>query len=316
MLNKKKADEAKSARRARRGFGAEKAVALLLAVFMILCAAGFAPFRADADGEGSGGSGGSGGIGETPADYDQAATLNAMVIWKPAGAKLPDGKMPVVTFEVYADGEYVEGKDLSFTDSSTFVAWTASVPDHLPLYKIDGETYKRINYTFKEKPIEGFQSGKISISTYDGTDEYGPGISISVTNVSESYLHSKKDITVSAAWSDGNPDGKTADVELIADGEQTGKTLTLTKDKTSDAFSGLNVFHTEGDNFGEGIVYSIIAASDGYVAYVLPSAENEDEFSVKFLPEDRFFIPVSLEWYLSSEERIPLTSTEVLTTRP
>lgn len=216
----------------------------------------------------------------------QLAQVNATVTWYPAGTALSEK----VTFEVYADGQYLEGKDLSLSELTTAVPWTASVPDYLPLYKADGT---KIEYTFKEKPIQGFHTGDVKVNSYEGTADYGPGLSIRVSNVREDLLEKAKDIPVSVSWTDENPEGRTASVALIADGEATGETLTFTAASERETFRGKKQFQEDGTE----VDYTVEASSEGYSAWV--SETDDGGFAVTFLPEDCLYIPVSVEWYVS-----------------
>ena len=159
-----------------------------------------------------------------------------------------DGKRPdSITIRLYADGKQVdavtvtaeEGWKWNFTNLSKYA---------------DG---KEITYTITEDAVPGY------ISEVDGF------------NVTNSYTPGKTSVTVTKAWNDaGNQDGlRPAEitVKLLADGKDTGKTLTLSKEnRWMGIFSGLDEYAG-----GEKIVYSIKEVSvKGYDSVITGDAST------------------------------------------
>ena len=159
-----------------------------------------------------------------------------------------DGKRPdSITIRLYADGKQVdavtvtaeEGWKWNFTNLSKYA---------------DG---KEITYTITEDAVPGY------ISEVDGF------------NVTNSYTPGKTSVTVTKAWNDaGNQDGlRPAEitVKLLADGKDTGKTLTLSKEnRWMGIFSGLDEYAG-----GEKIVYTVEEVSvDGYDSVITGDAST------------------------------------------
>ena len=159
-----------------------------------------------------------------------------------------DGKRPdSITIRLYADGKQVdavtvtaeEGWKWNFTNLSKYA---------------DG---KEITYTITEDAVLGYTS------EVDGF------------NVTNSYTLGKTSVTVTKAWNDaGDQDGlRPAEitVKLLADGKDTGKTLTLSKEnRWMGIFSGLDEYAG-----GEKIVYSIEEVSvKGYDSVITGDAST------------------------------------------
>lgn len=118
-----------------------------------------------------------------------------------------DGKRPKsVTINLLKNGEKIESQTVNASSN-----WTYSF-DHLPKY----DNGKEVQYTVTEDHVEDYST------TIDGT---------TITN---QYTPGKTSATVTKNWEDhNNQDGhrpKSIDVELLANGEATGKTATLESD--------------------------------------------------------------------------------------
>ena len=153
-----------------------------------------------------------------------------------------DGKRPEsITIRLYANGVEVAHKVVTAADN-----WHWDFSD-LPKYE-DG---KEIVYTITEDAIDGYTS------TVSGSD---------VTNT---YTPDKTTVSVTKSWQDKNDQaGKRPDsitVKLFANGVDTGKTLTLSKDNNWTAsFGDLDVYKD-----GQRITYTIEEVTvDGYTTTI------------------------------------------------
>lgn len=141
-----------------------------------------------------------------------------------------DGKRPdSITIRLYANGEQVDNVTVTAEND-----WKWSFKN-LPEY----ENGSKITYTITEDTVPGYTT---NVDGFNVTNSYTPG---------------KTSVTVTKAWNDaGDQDGlRPAEitVKLLADGKDTGKTLTLSKEnRWMGIFSGLDEYAG-----GEKIVYSI-----------------------------------------------------------
>ena len=128
-----------------------------------------------------------------------------------------DGKRPEsITVNLLADGKITATKTVTATDN-----WTYSFTD-LPKYANGQE----ITYTVAEEEVTDYTT------TYDGS------------NITNSYTPGKTSATVTKIWNDAeNQDGKRPEsitVSLLADGKETGKTVTLSAENNwTQTVSGL-----------------------------------------------------------------------------
>ncbi|WP_381420284.1 Cna B-type domain-containing protein [Staphylococcus hyicus] len=118
-----------------------------------------------------------------------------------------DGKRPKsVTINLLKNGEKIESQTVNASSN-----WTYSF-DHLPKY----DNGKEVQYTVTEDHVEDYST------------------SIDGTTITNQYTPGKTSATVTKNWEDhNNQDGhrpKSIDVELLANGEATGKTATLESD--------------------------------------------------------------------------------------
>ena len=137
----------------------------------------------------------------------EKTSISGTKTWKDANNQ--DGKRPEsITIYLKADGEQIDSVVVK-PDADGNWKWTFS---NLPVYK-EGAVGQKINYTVDEKSV----------------DEYST--EINGYNITNSYTPKKTSVTVTKVWEDANnQDGirpNDITVKLLADGEDTGKTLVL-----------------------------------------------------------------------------------------
>ena len=154
-----------------------------------------------------------------------------------------DGARPEsITVHLLADGTVI--KTITVTEEDGW-AWSF---ENLPKYRDQGI---EIVYTFTEDAVEGYTT------SYNGT------------NVINTHTPEELSVTVTKAWSDNDDqDGirpKDITVELMANGENTGKTLILSSGNDwTGSFTGLPKFAD-----GEEIVYTVNEISvEGYTTVI------------------------------------------------
>ncbi len=159
-----------------------------------------------------------------------------------------DGKRPdSITIRLYADGEL---KDTLTVTAEDGWKWSFS---NLPKYA-DGDA---IIYTITEDAVPGYTS---KVDGFNVTNSYTPG---------------KTSVTVTKAWNDAdNQDGlrpAEVTVKLLANGKDTGESLTLSKaNRWTGIFTDLDEYKD-----GEKIVYTIEeAAVDGYESVITGDAST------------------------------------------
>ena len=172
-----------------------------------------------------------------------------------------DGKRPEsITIRIYANGTELTDQALTVTADDD---WKWSFTD-LPKYS-DG---KEILYTITEDTVEGYTS---VVNGYDVTNTY----SLEQTS-----------ITVTKAWADNNDqDGlrpESVTVKLLADGQETNKTLTLSSDNNwQGSFSGLDKYRE-----GKEISYSVAEVSvTGYETEISGSSSTGFTITNTHTPE-------------------------------
>mgnify|MGYP001228146982 CR=1 FL=1 len=147
-------------------------------------------------------------------------------------AENQDGKRPEsITIRLYANGTELEDKAQTVTGDDGW-AWSFT---NLPKY----ENGVQINYTISEDTVQDYTT---TVNGYDVTNSYTPG---------------KTSVGVTKSWQDNNDqDGirpESITVKLLANGKDTGKTLTLSEgNKWTDSFTDLDEYAD-----GEKIVYTI-----------------------------------------------------------
>ena len=174
-----------------------------------------------------------------------------------------DGKRPdSITIRLYANGEQVD--DVTVTAENDW-KWSFT---NLPEY----ENGSKISYTITEDAVPGYTS---VVNGYNVTNSYTPG---------------KTSVTVTKTWNDaGNQDGlRTGEitVKLLADGKDTGKTLTLSKENR-----WMGIF-TDLDEYKDGqkIVYTVeevsvkgydsVITGDASTGFVITNSHTPEEISL------------------------------------
>jgi uncharacterized surface anchored protein len=175
-----------------------------------------------------------------------------------------------VTVHLMADGADT-GKTLTLSADN---GWTGSF-DGLRQYQAGSAT--EIVYTVSEDPVEGY-SPEVAGSVTDG---------FTVTNTNTE----KVSVPVTKVWV--GPEGASATVRLLADGNDTGKTLTLTaNDGWEGAFGGLDRYDPAD---GHEIEYTVSEDPvEGYTSEV--SGDAEHGFTVTNTNTEKVSIPVTKTW--------------------
>ena len=171
-----------------------------------------------------------------------------------------DGKRPdSITIRLYANGEQVDNVTVTAEND-----WKWSFTN-LPEY----ENGSKISYTITEDAVPGYTS---VVNGYNVTNSYTPG---------------KTSVTVTKTWNDaGNQDGlRTGEitVKLLADGKDTGKTLTLSKENR-----WMGIF-TDLDEYKDGqkIVYTVEEVSvKGYDSVITGDASTGFVITNSHTPEE------------------------------
>ena len=176
-----------------------------------------------------------------------------------------DGKRPgSVTVKLLADGQDT-GKTLELNKDNN---WSGSFTD-LEVNKAG----KAIKYTIEEVSVAEYESKVTGDSTTGFT----------ITN---SYTPGKTQVPVKKVWNDSeNQDGKrpgSVTVKLLADGQDTGKTLELNKDNNwSGNFTDLDV-----NKAGKAIVYSVVEVTvPGYNSEVTGDPVSGFTITNNYTPE-------------------------------
>ena len=135
-----------------------------------------------------------------------------------------------------------DGKEVAFRDVTAEGGWKYSFED-MPKYSGG----KEIVYTVTEDAVEGYTT---SVSGYDVTNTYTPG---------------KTQVAVTKVWDDGDDsDGirpAYVTVRLLSDGEDTGRTLVLSR---SEGFSGAFT-DLDSKRDGKDIVYTVEEVTDSVI---------------------------------------------------
>ncbi len=159
-----------------------------------------------------------------------------------------DGARPdSITIRLLANGKEVDTKNITAADKW---AWTFK---DLPKY----ENGEEITYTITEDVVEGYTT---DVNGYDVTNTHTPG---------------KTSVAVTKAWNDdNNQDGKrptSVTVRLLADGEDTGKTVELSEaNNWSGTFKDL-----DEKKAGKVIVYTVEEAEvAGYTVAITGDAKT------------------------------------------
>ena len=160
-----------------------------------------------------------------------------------------DGKRPKeITINLLKNGTKIDSKKVTEAEG-----WKWKF-ENLDKY----ENGQEINYTISEEKVEGYTT---EVAGY---------------NVKNSYTPEKTGIQVTKAWEDKeNQDGKRPEsitIKLLADGVETDKTLTLTKENNwSGSFTNLDEYKD-----GKKIVYTIKEepVGNGYITEIIGDAQK------------------------------------------
>jgi len=158
-------------------------------------------------------------------------------IWDDADNQ--DGVRPDrVEVNLLADGEKI--REVHITEATD---WQHEFTD-LPRFKV-GQEGQEVEYTLNENNIEGYSLTNIEFNEETETHE--------LTN---SYTPEETSVTVTKSWNDAeNQDGNRPDdieVQLLADGETHGESVTLTAGSWTHTWPGLDAYAD-----GEPINYSV-----------------------------------------------------------
>ena len=132
-----------------------------------------------------------------------------------------DGKRPEsITVNLLANGEVVQTKTVTEKDN-----WSYTF-DNLPVYE-EGKVGQKLTYTISEEPVKDYTTV------------------VENNNITNSYTPGKVGVSVTKIWDDaGNQDGirpEKITVNLLADGQDTGKTATLSADNNwTQSITGLD----------------------------------------------------------------------------
>ena len=180
-------------------------------------------------------------------ENEEKVTVSGTKTWNDNNNQ--DGKRPdEITINLLKNGTKIDSKVVKKSDG-----WK---------WKFEGldkyENGQEITYSISEEAVEGYST---EINGYDVKNSYTPG---------------KTSVQVTKAWKDNNnQDGKRPDaitIKLLADGEDTGKTLVLTATNNwTDTFTDLDEYKA-----GQKIVYTIeeVAVGNGYTSAVTGNAET------------------------------------------
>src|SRR5699024_3363409 len=111
------------------------------------------------------------------------------------------------------------------------------------------EKGQEIDYVIQETGVEEYQPGYVT--------EVNPETSDQTVNILNTHTPGKTSVTVNKVWYDAdNQDGLRTDeviIKLLADGEETGKTVTLSPENNwQDIFTDLDEYQD-----GQPIVYTV-----------------------------------------------------------
>ena len=190
----------------------------------------------------------------TPATVDVSGTKT----WDDADNQ--DGKRPVsITINLVVGDKVIDTKTVTAADK-----WSWSFTN-LPKFENHGS---EIVYSINETAVEHYSTN------YDGY------------NVTNSYTPEQTSITVTKSWQDNNDqDGIRPDVitvKLLADKEETGKTLELTAaNNWTGSFTELDVYAN-----GQKIVYTVAEEPvEKYTTVITGTAENGFVVTNSYTPE-------------------------------
>ena len=177
-----------------------------------------------------------------------------------------DGKRPAsITVNLLKNGTKVDSKTVTPDASGD---WKYSF-DGLDKYNADGT---EITYTVSE----------------DAVDSYT--VTVTGTDIKNSYTPEITSVTVTKAWV--GPKTNSVTVHLLADGTDTGKTVTLSDANSwTDSFSGLDKYNADGTE----IVYTV--KEDDVANYTNTiTGDTTTGFTITNTNTEKVNVPVKKEW--------------------
>ena len=174
-----------------------------------------------------------------------------------------DGKRPEsITINLLANGVKIQSKTVTAADG-----WKWSF-ENLPV----NENGQKVTYTITEDAVPGYST---EVKGYDVTNSYTPG---------------KTSVGVTKVWNDdGNRDGvrpASVTVKLLANGSDTGKTLTLDANNSwSGSFTGLDEY-TNGSRIHYTIEevtvagYTVAITGSAAAGYTVTNSRGTDKTTV------------------------------------
>ena len=177
-----------------------------------------------------------------------------------------DGKRPAsITVNLLKNGTKVDSKTVTPDASGD---WKYSF-DGLDKYNADGT---EITYTVSE----------------DAVDSYT--VTVTGTDIKNSYTPEITSVTVTKAWV--GPKTNSVTVHLLADGTDTGKTVTLSDANSwTDSFSGLDKYNADGTE----IVYTV--KEDDVANYTsVTTGDIASGFTITNTNTEKVDVPVKKEW--------------------
>ncbi|MBQ9057653.1 MAG: Cna B-type domain-containing protein [Atopobiaceae bacterium] len=196
----------------------------------------------------------------------ETITVSGSKTWSDSANQ--DGRRPAsITIRLHADGTEVDSKTVTSADQ-----WSWSFTG-LPRYAGGNE----IVYTITEDAVDDYSS---EVRGYNVNNTYTPG---------------KTSLSVEKVWNDANDqDGirpASVTIRLLADGADTGKTVTLNESNNWEAtFSGLDEY-----NNGQRIVYTVAEdAPAGYTVSITGDARTGFTVTNTHTPEEPQEFPVSI----------------------
>ena len=149
----------------------------------------------------------------------ETTSISGTKTWNDANDQ--DGKRPKsIKVNLLANGKVVQTKEVTAADN-----WSYAFND-LPIYE-EGKVGQKLTYTISEEAVKDYTTV------------------IDKTNITNSYTPGKIGVSVTKIWDDaGNQDGirpEKITVKLLADGQDTGKTATLSVDNNwTQSITGLD----------------------------------------------------------------------------
>ena len=149
----------------------------------------------------------------------ETTSISGTKTWNDANDQ--DGKRPKsIKVNLLANGKVVQIKEVTAADN-----WSYAFND-LPIYE-EGKVGQKLTYTISEEAVKDYTTV------------------IDKTNITNSYTPGKVGVSVTKIWDDaGNQDGirpEKITVNLLADGQDTGKTATLSADNNwTQSITGLD----------------------------------------------------------------------------